>query len=76
MPMPGPISFREFRRKMISLGVVVKQGTKPTHFKLIRKVNDCTLIHGFARSGNEVQGCYIVSSKRALKITNEEFDKA
>jgi hypothetical protein len=74
--MPGPIPFHEFKRKMTRLGVVVKQGRKSTHFKLIRKVGGCTLIHGFARNGNEVKGCYIVSSKRALEITDEQFDKA
>ena len=74
--MPGPIPFHEFKRKMTRLGVVVKQGRKSTHFKLIRKVVGCILIHGFARNGNEVKGCYIVSSKRALEITDEQFDKA
>ena len=74
--MPGPIPFHEFKRKMICLGVIVKQGRKSTHFKLIRKVGGCTSIHGFARSGNEVKGCYIVSSKRALQITDEQSDKA
>ena len=74
--MPGPIAFLEFKRKMIRLGVTVKQGRKATHFKLIRKAGDVTLIHGFARSGNEVKACYIATSKKALGITDEEFDKA
>jgi hypothetical protein len=33
-------------------------------------------IHEFARSGNEVKACYVVSSQRALEITHEQFDDA
>ena len=74
--MPGPISFHEFKRKMIRLGVTVKQGGKPTHFKLTKKVDGRTLVYIIAKDGNEVRGCYIVGSKRALGIDNKEFEKA
>jgi len=74
--MPGPIPFHEFMRKMSRMGVRVKQGRKATHFKLVRKVGDVTLIHGFARSHNEVKACYIASAKKALKISDQEFEDA
>ncbi len=74
--MPAPIPFAEFKRKMKHLGVVLKQGGKATHFKLVRKVGDQNLVYCIARSGNEVLGCYIVGTKRALQISDDEFDKA
>lgn len=74
--MPGLMPFHEFKRKMNRCGVIVKQGRKATHFKLIRKVGDTTLIHGFAKHGNEVKACYVASAKKALRISDEEFEMA
>ena len=74
--MSKPMRFRDFKRKMQKLGIIVKQASKATHFKLSRESGGTTLIYIVARDGSEIRGCYIDGAKRALEISDREFDEA
>jgi hypothetical protein len=74
--MPGPIPFREFRRKMSVLHVDIKQGGKATHLILTKNAGGHKLVYVIAKHGNEVKKCYIDATKKALQISDEDFDKA